>query len=70
MKLFFSSGLIAGEGLVGISLAVPAVTKINGKSIGDIINLGTPPGNIGGVVFFIAILAVTYYFSAKKSVLL
>ncbi len=64
--VLFSSGLIAGEGLVGILLAVLAITKVNGKSIGEMINLGAPLGNFGGLIFFIGILAATYYFSVKK----
>ena len=64
--VLFSSGLIAGEGLVGILLAVLAITKVNGKSIGEMINLGAPLGNFGGLIFFIGILAATYCFSVKK----
>ena len=64
--ILFSSGLIAGEGLVGILLAVLAITKVNGKSIGEMINLGAPLGNFGGLIFFIGILAATYCFSVKK----
>lgn len=37
--VLYCSGMIAGEGLVGILLAVFAIIKIKGKSIGDIINL-------------------------------
>ncbi|MBR0366136.1 MAG: OPT/YSL family transporter, partial [Clostridia bacterium] len=64
--VLFSSGLIAGEGLIGIALAVFAIVKIGDKSLGEIINLGAPLGNIGGVVFFLIMLASIYYFSSKK----
>lgn len=37
--VLYCSGMIAGEGLVGILLAVFAIVKINGKTLGDIINL-------------------------------
>ena len=62
----FCSGMIAGEGLIGILLAVFAVIKVGDKSIGDIINLGGPLGNIGGVIFFALICASILYFSYKK----
>lgn len=65
--VLYSSGLIAGEGLVGIALAVLAVIPYQkGKSIGDVINLGGPLGNIGGTGFFILILASMVYFSVHK----
>ena len=71
--VLYSSGLIAGEGLIGILLAVFAVIKINGKSLGDIINLSEKfnLGNIGGLVFFaliiISILAFTLWKKEKAS---
>ena len=37
--ILYTSGLIAGEGLVGILLAVFAVITVGGKTLGDIINL-------------------------------
>lgn len=47
--VLYSSGMIAGEGLLGIILAVFAVIKINGKSIGDMMNMSEKLnlGNIG-----------------------
>ena len=63
----FCSGMIAGEGLIGILLAVFAVIKVGDKSIGDIINLGGPLGNIGGALFFVIIIAAMLFFSLKKS---
>jgi hypothetical protein len=59
--------MIAGEGLIGILLAVFAVIKVGDKSIGDIINLGGPLGNIGGALFFVIIIAAMLFFSLKKS---
>lgn len=50
--ILYSSGLIAGEGLVGIILAVFAVIGLD-PDISGKINLG----NIGGLVFFAGILA-------------
>lgn len=58
--ILYTSGLIAGEGLVGVLLAILAVFKIGGKSIGDIINLSESInlGQIGSIVFF-ALLVFT-----------
>lgn len=58
--ILYSSGLIAGEGLVGILLAVFAIIKIKGEYLGDIINLSEKInlGNWGGLVIF-ALLAAT-----------
>lgn len=56
--VLYSAGLIAGEGLVGILLAVFAVITIGGTSLGDIIGTCLPfsLGNIGGLVFFVLLL--------------
>ena len=56
--ILYSAGLIAGEGFIGILLAVFAVIQIGEKSLGDIIAgaLGFSLGNIGGLVFFALLL--------------
>ena len=64
--VLFSSGLIAGEGLIGIVLAIFAIVQVGDKSLGKVIDLDAPLGNIGGVAFFLAILALIYFFSTKK----
>ncbi len=65
--ILYSSGLIAGEGLVGILLAVFAVIPMKGgRSLADMFKLSTPLGNIGGVVFFLLLLATIVYFSVHK----
>lgn len=58
--ILYTSGLIAGEGLVGVLLAILAIIKIGGKSIADIVNLSESInlGQIGSIVFF-AILVFT-----------
>lgn len=61
--ILYSSGLIAGEGLIGILLAIFAVIPMSGGSIADLIKLNTPLGNIGGIVFFLLLLASIVYFS-------
>ncbi len=62
--VLYSSGLIAGEGLIGILLAVFAVIPLKGGNTpADLIKLDTPLGNAGGVVFFLLLLATIFYFS-------
>lgn len=70
--ILYSSGLIAGEGLLGILLAIFAVIKIKGKSIGEMIdiseslNLSPQAGNLIGLAFFAALLVTIYLFTIKK----
>lgn len=64
--VLYSSGMIAGEGLVGIALAFLAVIQIKGQTLADIINLDAPLGNIGGTVFFILLLASLIFFSVRQ----
>ena len=67
--VLYCSGMIAGEGLVGILLAVFAViTFKDGRSLGDIINISGSfsLGNIGGLVFFAALLVTIYLFAVKR----
>lgn len=56
--ILYTSGLIAGEGLVGVLLAILAIIKIGGKSIGDIINLSGSInlGQIGSIIFFAVLI--------------
>lgn len=56
--VLYSSGLIAGEGIVGILLAVLAVIPFKDSTIGDVINISSKLnlGNIGGLVFFALLL--------------
>ena len=67
--VLYCSGLIAGEGLVGILLAVFAVIKVGGTSIGDIIGSCLPfsLGNWGGLVIFAALTATLFAVVSKKS---
>ena len=59
--VLYSSGMIAGEGLVGIILAVFAAVGID-------LNQGAPLGNWGGVAFFVALVAImiAFMFTGKK----
>lgn len=63
--VLYASGMIAGEGMVGILLAVFAVLGLTDK-----INMGGVLGNIGGVVFFAILIAIMLFFmfgGKKKS---
>lgn len=62
--VLYSSGLIAGEGLVGILLAVFAIIKVNkDNTLGDIINLSETInlGNLGGLAIFALLTASLWY---------
>ena len=65
--ILYSSGLIAGEGLIGILLAVFAVIPMsNGKSLLQTINMGSILGNAGGLIFFVLLLASMVFFTKNK----
>lgn len=55
--ILYSSGLIAGEGLVGILLAILAVVPFKDGTFAEYINLGGILGNTGSLVFFALLLA-------------
>ena len=63
--ILFCSGMIAGEGLVGIALAILAVF-----GVGELIDLSgfvpTPVANIGGLVLFAVIILTLLKFSLWK----
>ena len=52
--VLYTSGLIAGEGIVGILLAVCAIIPFQGSTFGDFLNISeyVNLGNIGGLIFF------------------
>lgn len=65
--VLYSSGMIAGEGIVGIALAILAVIPMGkGKTVASVISLGTPLGNITGAVFFLLLLASMYLFATRR----
>lgn len=63
--VLYCSGMIAGEGIVGIALAVLAVIPFHGDTLAAAINLGLPLGNTGGVILFILLLASLVFFSTR-----
>ena len=59
--------LLAGEGLIGILLAVFAIIPLaNGKSLLKAINMGGVLGNVGGLIFFALLLASIVFFTRNK----
>ena len=75
--ILFSSGLIAGEGLVGILLAFLTVIPFNGSNIGDTIGSFLPGaipvltnanfGNILGLVAFALLTLCLWSFCYRKA---
>lgn len=64
--VLYSSGLIAGEGLVGILLAVFAVVPFGSSTLAETINLGGILGNTGGALFFLLLIASMFFFAIHK----
>lgn len=66
--VLYSSGMIAGEGLVGILLAVCAIVPVGAGTLGDAMNISgmISLGNIGGLIFFAVLVASLIYFMTKK----
>lgn len=67
--ILFSSGMIAGEGLVGILLAIFAILGLDAKiNLGAILGIPSAVTNIGGLVLFAIIILTFLKFSvwAKK----
>ena len=64
--ILYCSGLIAGEGVIGMILAIFAIIPVANGTLADAINLNYPLGQIGSVIFFIGIIASIIYFSLAK----
>ncbi len=65
--VLYSSGLIAGEGIVGILIAVLALITVNGTAVTDIISLNGITGNVGAIVFFALLCASVVFVSTRKN---
>lgn len=65
--VLYSSGLIAGEGIVGILLAVFAVIPMGASNLGEFINISDifSIGQIGGLIVFALLLVTIYLFATK-----
>lgn len=65
--ILYCSGMIAGEGLVGILLAIFAVFGLNDAiDLSSKLNLSTPVANIGSLVVFALIILSLLKFSVWK----
>ena len=65
--ILYGSGLIAGEGLIGILLAIFAIIPLSsGKTLLSAINLGGILGNWGGAAFFVLLLGSMVFFTRNK----
>ncbi|MDO4300398.1 MAG: oligopeptide transporter, OPT family [Clostridia bacterium] len=67
--ILYSSGMIAGEGLIGILLAIFAIIPIGSSNIGDIINISESfsLGSIGGLIVFILLITSLIYTINKNT---
>lgn len=75
--ILFSSGLIAGEGLVGIFLAILAIIPVGNSNVGDIIGSALPGaipvlsnmnfGNILGLIAFALLTLSLWSFCYRKT---
>ncbi len=67
--ILFSSGMIAGEGLVGILLAVGAVIPAKAGTVADLFDISSilNLGSVGALLCFILLLAVMYIISMHKN---
>lgn len=66
--ILYSSGLIAGEGLVGIILAVLAIIPFGDETFSDVIDLSEKAGFgvIGSIIFFILLCISLMAFMRKR----
>ena len=67
--VLYSSGMIAGEGIVGILLAVFAIIKVGGgKTLGEAIDISGKYslGNIGSLIAFAILVGTLLYVCLKK----
>lgn len=64
--ILYCAGLIAGEGIIGILLAVLALITINGEALTDVISLDGVTGNAGAVIFFALLCISLAFFSTRN----
>jgi putative OPT family oligopeptide transporter len=63
--VLYTSGLIAGEGLIGILLAVFAILKVGNRSLAEIIDMSgiINLGSIGALIFFALLIVSLFKFT-------
>lgn len=66
--ILFASGMIAGEGLIGILLAVFAIIPVGAKTLAEVCDISGSfsLGMAGSFVFFAGLVALLYYFAVKQ----
>lgn len=69
--ILYSSGMIAGEGLIGILLAIFAIIKIKNQNLLEIIDLSEKfkiisKSNIFAIIVFLILVYSVFYFSKEK----
>ena len=66
--VLWSSGLIAGEGIIGVVLAVLAVIHIGGRSVLEIINLSGSfsLGNLGGLAAYLLLAVIMFVMIGRQ----
>lgn len=64
--ILYSSGLIAGEGLVGIMLAVFAIIPRGEGSLADMLDMGNMLGNVGSILCFAILLGTMFWFTGRN----
>ena len=64
--VLYSAGMIAGEGIVGIILAIVAVFNLNIDISGIYGDSFATVGNWVGIIAFVLLLATLFYFCRKK----
>ena len=66
--ILFASGMIAGEGLIGILLAVFAIIPVGAKTLAEVCDISGSfsLGMIGSLVFFAGLVALLYYFAVRQ----
>lgn len=61
--ILYSSGMIAGEGIMGIILAIFAIVPFKKGTLSNVIDMGEVLGNSGGIIFFIGLICSIIYYS-------
>ena len=63
--ILYTSGLIAGEGLIGVLLAIFAIINVGESTLADTINLSTSVnlGQIGSIIAFIILIITLFKFT-------
>ena len=67
--ILYASGMIAGEGIIGILLAVFAMIPFGDTSLLEAMNFSDKIylGNIGGIVFFAILIGTMIYFMERRT---